>query len=225
MIAQPPYHQAQGEAQDTPIYAQNVSALGEPLMGNDKHTHDPHGHAMKKGISWRNLGMGACATCYCLFFLLFFLIPRSPYLSGAIDMYAVDGGGNGASSNHSFVMAATYSLYNPNPYQLTINSLNTNLETETLPEGVNDQIYIISAVGYLSPGQETTVSSNSWLDLTVWYNFNQTSNSRVAITKNYAQCCAQYSSFETTGDIDTSTWLVNKDVSIGTKFAVVSCCS
>lgn len=129
--------------------------------------------------------------------------------------------GSADMSERTFIIGATYSVYNPNPVSLSVNDISTRIETET----VSDPIYTVSANGYWPPGSDSVdIPSSSWRNIEIYYNFNSTANGKVAIAANYAQCCNSYSSFVTTGSIGTSTWLTDKSVSIGTLIAIVSCC-
>ena len=194
------------------VRAEQVT-IEEPLL-------DKSERAIGTTRRWTTLAWCACAACCCIFLVLFFFIPRTPYVSNAISMQLISGRTNG--TDRTFVVSATYSVYNPNPYSLTVDDILTRIETETL----TDPIYTVAANGYWPPGSSSVgIPSSSWRNVEVYYNFNSTANGKVAIAANYAQCCNSYSSFVTTGNIGTSTWLSDKSVSIGTLVAIVSCCN
>ena len=197
----------------TVVKTEHVSAIDVPLLDKSERT-------IGRKRRWKTLAWCACTACCCIFLILFFFIPRTPYVSNAISMQFVSGSGN--VTDRTFVVAATYRVYNPNPYSLTVEDIYTHIETET----VTDPIYTVSANGYWPPGSSSIrLPSSSWGNVEVYYNFNSTSNGKVAIAANYAQCCNSYSSFVTTGNIGTATWLTEKSVSIGTLVAIVSCCT
>lgn len=201
-----------GISEPTVVSAEQVTAIDVPLL-------DKSERATGKRRRWTTLAWTACLACCCCFLILFFFIPRTPYVSNAISMQIVSGSAD--MSERTFIIGATYSVYNPNPVSLSVNDISTRIETET----VSDPIYTVSANGYWPPGSDSVdIPSSSWRNIEIYYNFNSTANGKVAIAANYAQCCNSYSSFVTTGSIGTSTWLTDKSVSIGTLIAIVSCC-
>ncbi len=125
-------------------------------------------------------------------------------------------------------MSQTYSVYNPNMYQLQITRINTVLVTQaTITDAQNQLItYPLVGQGSFPPGVGSiAVGATSWNSFAVYYNFNATtSNEAAAIIANANQCCKSESTFVTTGSFDMSTSIHDyKDISFGTFMALVSC--
>jgi len=123
-------------------------------------------------------------------------------------------------------MQQTYSVYNPNPYELTVNNINTKLVTQaTLSiEGILTSVPVLG-FGAFPPGTSScTIGSTGWNDMAINYNFNTTVNTGKAIVANVAQCCSSESTFVTTGSFDMSTSVHDYDgVSLGTLITLAQC--
>jgi hypothetical protein len=128
-------------------------------------------------------------------------------------------------SNPNFVIQATYQLYNPNPYQIKVNKLQTQITTQTIATTPSVPIYVITGTGDWPPGQSSvTVESSSYGDVPIWYSFNGTDSSRrTAIYENIKQCCHSYSTIITSGNIDVTSWLTSYSVDTGDLVTSVIC--
>ena len=125
-------------------------------------------------------------------------------------------------------MSQTYSVYNPNPYKLTISAIKTVLFTSAtqVNQNTNQKVtYPVTGRGTFPPGvTDLTVSSTGWADMTIYYNFNGTQNTAQEISKNLQLCCLQASAFTTTGSFDMSTVVHDYEgVNLGTLLTLVSC--
>ena len=111
-----------------------------------------------------------CFACSFVFLLLFFLIPRTPLVSGVSSMQ----GHITTDSSPSFVIEAGYDMFNPNPYAVAVSKIDTTVTVSTTPSTI-EQIYTISGAGVWPPGQSSVnIRSSSWGTVPVWYYFNGT---------------------------------------------------
>lgn len=146
-----------------------------------------------------------CFACSFVFLLLFFLIPRTPLVSGVSSMQ----GHITTDSSPSFVIEAGYDMFNPNPYAVAVSKIDTTVTVSTTPSNSSEQIYTISGAGVWPPGQSSVnIRSSSWGTVPVWYYFNGTDSSkRTAIRENIEQCCSSFSTVVTDGTMDVQSWL------------------
>jgi len=192
------------------------STIEEPLLPEDRWEGTPYRY--RTTSTYRNFAGYACCFCLVLFFLLFFLIPRTPEFSSDFNTSIV--------STNPFIMQQTYSVYNPNPYSLTVDSIKTMLVTQaSIDIGGILTTFPVVGLGSFPPGvKEFTVPSTGWNDMAIYYNLNTTANSGRAISANVAQCCKSDSTFVTTGSFDMSTSVHDYDgVSLGTLLTLVTC--
>ncbi len=124
-------------------------------------------------------------------------------------------------------MSQTYSVYNPNPYKLTVSSVSTRLITETSRKNAVGQMvaYVVVGQGAFPAGtNQVDVPATGWKDLMIYYNFNTTSNPAAGIVYNLQECCTASSAFTTTGSFDMSTSVHDYNgVNLGTLLTLVSC--
>lgn len=202
--------------QDDEVFVE-VHRLNQPLMEEDDYVSP---NRFRSPYAYRSIAGYACGVCCVLFFLLFFLIPRSPEFSSDFNTAVV------SVPPNNFVMSQTYSVYNPNPYSLTISSVSTRLVTQAtaLVDNIVTAFPIIG-LGSFPPGvSDVTVPASGWNDFAIYYNFNTTANSNKAIVLNVAQCRETESTFVTSGSFDMSTAVHDYDgVSLGSLITIVTC--
>ena len=210
---QPPAYQ-DGDIVVTSVQ-QSGTTMDEPLLPEDRWATP---YRYRTPSAYRNFAGYACCFCLVLFFLLFFLIPRSPEFSSDFHTTIV--------SSNPFIMQQTYSVYNPNPYELTVNNINTKLVTQATyaVDGIPTSFPVVG-LGTFPPGTSScTIGSTGWNDIAINYNFNTTVNTGAAIAANVEQCCKAESTFVTTGSFDMSTSVHDYDgVSLGTLITLAGC--
>jgi len=200
---------------DGDVIVVHQSTMDEPLLPEDRWSTP---YRYRTTSTYRNFAGYACCFCLVLFFLLFFLIPRTPEFSSDFNTSVI--------SANPFIMQQTYSVYNPNPYSLTVDSIKTMLVTRATIDvaGVLTTSSVVG-LGAFPPGvKEFTIPSTGWNDMAIYYNFSTTANSGRAISASVAQCCKSNSTFVTTGSFDMSTSVHDYDgVSLGTLLTLVTC--
>ena len=199
-----------------------ANAIDVPLIAEPAGTGTVRGPSTRyrNPNRYRRIASYSCALCCLLFFLLFFLIPRTPEFSSDFNTAIV--------SANPFIMSQTYSVYNPNPYSLTITGVQTVLFTSATITKTSTGVkttYPLTGFGAFPPGTASlTVDSTGWNDMTIYYNFNTTQNTGREIAANLELCCLQESAFTTTGKFDMSTSIHDyTDVELGTLITLVSC--
>ena len=206
----------------TYISAEGVQKYREPLLSVDNLDYRTR-EELNKRERTRNMAAMCCACC-CFFLILFFMIPRTPLVEGVNSMQGLITSQNATSP--SFVIEANYDVYNPNPYQVEVNKLETMVTIQTAIDSTpSSPVYVITGTGVWPPGESSvTVGSSSWGTVPVYYYFNGTDSSRrTAILANIKQCCTSYSTVITQGEIDEKSLLKKYHMSVNSLVTDVYC--